>query len=80
MLFGGLLRLRKRLRPDGSLFLAYLALYSAWRFGIDLVRQGTPVIFGLHEAQVIAIVVFAIAAALIVRRTRWVRKGEIEKV
>jgi len=75
--FGGLLLLRKRLRPDGSLFLVYLALYSAWRFGIDFIREGTPILFGLHEAQVIAIEVFAIAAVLMIRRTRWVGKEEI---
>jgi phosphatidylglycerol:prolipoprotein diacylglycerol transferase len=76
VLFGGLLLLRKRLRPDGSLFLVYLALYSAWRFGIDFVREGVPFFLGLHEAQVIAIVVFGIAAVLTIKRTRWVGKGE----
>jgi len=76
MVFGGLLLLRKRLRPDGSLFLVYLALYSAWRFGIDFVREGVPFLFGLHEAQVIAIIVFAIAAGLTIWRTRWVGKEQ----
>jgi phosphatidylglycerol:prolipoprotein diacylglycerol transferase len=76
LVFGGLLLLRKRLRPDGSLFLVYLAVYSAWRVGIDFIRDGTPFLFGLHEAQIIGIIVFVIAAALMIWRTRWVKKEE----
>jgi phosphatidylglycerol:prolipoprotein diacylglycerol transferase len=71
--------LRKRLKPDGSLFLVYLALYSVWRFGIDFIREGTPFLFGLHEAQVISIIVFFIAAGLMIWRTRWVRKEELDE-
>jgi phosphatidylglycerol:prolipoprotein diacylglycerol transferase len=79
LVFGGLLLLRKRLRPDGSLFLVYLALYSAWRVGIDFIREGTPLLFGLHEAQVIGIIVFAIAAGLMAWRTRWVKREDTKE-
>ena len=75
VIFAVLLRLRGRFKPDGSLFLIYLSLYSLWRVGIDFLRQGTPFIFGLHQAQVIAIVVLVICIPLLAYRTRWVRRG-----
>ncbi len=65
MVFGILLLLRKRLKPEGSLFLIYLSLYSVWRFGIDFIRDGTPFLFGLHQAQVISIIVLVIAIPLL---------------
>jgi phosphatidylglycerol:prolipoprotein diacylglycerol transferase len=76
IVFGVLLVLRKRFRPDGSLFLIYLTLYSAWRLGIDFIREGTDFLFGLHEAQVISIIVLIITITLLAWRTRWVKKGE----
>ncbi len=75
IVFAVLLRLRGRFQPDGSLFLIYLALYSLWRFGIDFIREGNPFLFGLHEAQVIAVIVLIITITLIALRTRW-RRGE----
>jgi len=76
LVFGVLLKLRGRLKPDGSLFLVYLSLYSVWRLATDFLREGTPFLFGLHQAQVIAIIVLAIAIPLLVLRTRWVRVAE----
>ena len=73
IMFGVALILRGRLKPDGSLFLVYLVLYSAWRIGIDFMREGTPFLFGLHQAQVIGIIVLAIAVPLLALRTRWVK-------
>jgi phosphatidylglycerol:prolipoprotein diacylglycerol transferase len=67
--------LRKKLRPDGSLFLVYLSLYAVWRIGGDFLRSGTDFLFGLHQAQVISIVVLLVTVPLMVWRTRWV-KGE----
>jgi phosphatidylglycerol:prolipoprotein diacylglycerol transferase len=76
MLFGILLWLKGRLKPDGSLFLIYLGSYSLWRFGIDFIRDGTPFLFGLHQAQVIGITVVIITIVLLIRRrVRWVRVG-----
>lgn len=71
--FGVLFKLRGRLKPDGSLFLVYLSLYSAWRVGGDFLRDVTPFLFGLHQAQVIGIIVLAIAVPLLVLRTRWAK-------
>jgi phosphatidylglycerol:prolipoprotein diacylglycerol transferase len=78
IVFGILLMLRKKLKPDGSLFLVYLAFYSVWRIGSDFLREGTGFLFGLHQAQVIGIVVLLIALVLMVKRTRWVKTVEVE--
>ena len=82
IVFGVLLKLRGRFKPDGSLFLIYLSLYSVWRIGIDFMRVGNPFLFGLHQAQVIGIIVLAIAIPLLALRTRWVKKeaqAEVEE-
>jgi len=68
IVFGILWKLMSKVRPDGSLFLIYLALYSAWRVGIDFLRPGNPFLFGLHQAQIIGIVVLAITIPILVRR------------
>ncbi|MFC1995571.1 prolipoprotein diacylglyceryl transferase [Chloroflexota bacterium] len=72
IVLGILIKLRGRLKPDGSLFLVYLGLYSLWRFSGDFLRTGTPFLFGLHQAQVIAIIVLAITVPMLTYRTRWV--------
>ncbi|MHB8105072.1 MAG: prolipoprotein diacylglyceryl transferase, partial [Dehalococcoidales bacterium] len=74
IVFGILFKLRRHLKPDGSLFLVYLALYSVWRLGIDFIRDGTPFLFGLHQAQVVSIIVLAVTVPLLVLKTRWVKK------
>ncbi|MFC2006377.1 prolipoprotein diacylglyceryl transferase [Chloroflexota bacterium] len=76
IIFGVVLMLRRRLKPDGSLFMVYLSLYSLWRLGTDFLREGTPFILGLHQAQVIAITVLVIVVPLLALRTRWVRVEE----
>ncbi len=71
--FGVLFWLRKRFQPDGSLFLIYIGIYSMWRIGIDFLRDGTSFLFGLHQAQVIGIIVLLVVIPLLVLRTRWVK-------
>ena len=66
--------LRKKLKPDGSLFTLYLAFYAAWRLGIDFLRDGTPFLFGLHQAQVISIIVLAITVPWMIKNSRLVKK------
>ena len=73
IIFGVLLWLRGRLEPEGSLFLVYLTLYSLWRVGVGFLRAGTPFLLGLHQAQVIGIIVLAVAISLLIRRTRWLK-------
>jgi len=76
IVFGVLLKLRGRLKPEGSLFLIYLSLYSLWRFGIGFLREGTPFLFGLHMAQFIGIIVLVVTITLLALRTRRVRVEE----
>jgi len=76
IVFVVLLTLRGRFKPEGSIFLIYLSLYSLWRVGIDFLRVGTPFLFGLHQAQIMAIVVLAITIPLLALRTRWVKAEE----
>ena len=73
IVFGVLLKLRGRFKPNGSLFLIYLGLYSLWRLGVGFLRPGTPFLFDLYQAQVIAIIVLVIAIPLLALRTRWAR-------
>jgi len=79
IVFGVLLKLRGRFKPDGSLFLIYLGLYSLWRLSTDFLREGTPFLFGLHQAQVIGIIVLAITIPLLALRTRWVKAEALMK-
>lgn len=70
IVFGVLLKLRGRLKPDGSLFMVYLALYSVWRVGIGFLREGTPFLMGLQQAQVLGIIVLAITVPWLIYRRR----------
>ena len=76
LVFGILLRLKGHLKPDGSIYLVYISLYSIYRLGTDFMREGTSFFLGLHQAQVIAIIVLAIAIPVLALRTRWVRAEE----
>ncbi len=71
IVFGVLWKLMSKVRPDGTLFLIYLALYSAWRVGIDFIRPGNPFLFDLHQAQVIGIIVLVITIPVLFRRMLW---------
>ena len=78
IVFGVLVKLRGRLKPDGSLFLLYISLYSAWRLGIGFVRgDGTAFLFDLQQAQIIGVIVLAITVPLLAYRTRWARAEKI---
>jgi len=74
IVFVVLLRLRGHFKPDGSLFLVYLGVYSAWRVGVGFLRDGTSFLFGLHQAQVIGIIILLIVITILIWRTRWVKR------
>ncbi len=74
IIFGVLLTLRKKLQPDGSLFLVYLSFYSIWRIASDFLREGSNFLFGLHQAQFIGVVVLIICLVMLIWKTRWVKK------
>ncbi len=65
-LLGVLLFLRKRDMPAGMLFLIYVAGYAIGRFTLTFVRQEAVWFWGLQEAQVVALVIFAMALAAVV--------------
>ncbi|MBL7210147.1 MAG: prolipoprotein diacylglyceryl transferase [Dehalococcoidia bacterium] len=53
-------QLRGRLKPQGSLFLTYLALYAVGDLGIRFLRVGEPFLFGIQQAQLIGIVMLLV--------------------
>ena len=78
-IFAALWSLRTRLRQPGALFLVFLLLYAPGRFALTYVRQERVWFWGLQEAQVLALVAFAIGlgalARLALRRREWLRLG-----
>ena len=69
--------LRNRLRPPGMLFALYGALYSIGRFFLSFLRVEQNTYFGgyLNEAQVVALLVIAIAVPLLVYKAQFVSAG-----
>jgi phosphatidylglycerol:prolipoprotein diacylglycerol transferase len=74
IIFGVLWLLRGHFKKEGTLFYIYLFIYAAWRFGIDFIRDGSPFLFGLHEAQVIGLIVMLITLPLIFIKNGWVKR------
>ncbi|MSQ07776.1 MAG: prolipoprotein diacylglyceryl transferase [Dehalococcoidia bacterium] len=69
-------RFRDRLKPDGSLWMVYLALYAAGRFMIQFVRLDSVKFWGLQEAHLIALLVLLVTVPFIVWKTRFKKPGE----
>ncbi len=76
--FGILWALRRRLKPQGSVFLLYLAFYAAGDLLIRTFREGDPFLFGLQQAQVIGIIMLVIVIPLLVVRMVLARKKSKE--
>jgi phosphatidylglycerol:prolipoprotein diacylglycerol transferase len=53
-------KLRKRNYPDGRLFMIYLIAAGLERFFIEFIRINPRILFGLSEAQIIAIGLIAV--------------------
>lgn len=61
--------LRGRLKPSGSLFAAYLALYSLGSFSIRFLRGDVNYFVGvLNEGQFISLLVLVVAAGFLVKQ------------
>ncbi len=60
ILFWILWRARKRITPNGKLFMGYLVLAGAERFTIEFIRINPRIMFGLTEAQLVAVVLIVI--------------------
>lgn len=73
--------LRNRLRPHGMLFVLYGALYSIGRFFLSFLRVEVNTYFGgaLNEAQIVALIVIAIAVPMLVYKARLVSIGRRER-
>ncbi len=81
LIFGLLWRLKSRIKPDGSLFLIMVAVYSFGRFLISWVRAESAVLGPLHQAHIISLVLFAVATAwLVYRKTRIVAAVPPEEI
>jgi phosphatidylglycerol:prolipoprotein diacylglycerol transferase len=65
-------RLRGRFRVAGSLFFAYLFFYSLGRFFLSYVRQEAVFLWGLQQAQVLALLglVISLVALGVLRQRR----------
>lgn len=69
--------LRGRLRPEGSLIAAYLALYSLGTFGIRFLRGDVaPFVLGLQEAQLVSLVILLAVVPFLLAKVRWGGKDE----
>lgn len=64
--FGLLLWLRGKIRPDGSIFLVMLATYSFGRFIISWARDEAAVLGPLHQSHIISLVLFVVAVGLLI--------------
>lgn len=62
VLFYFLWKSRKRLGPDGTVFMAYLVLAGTERFVVEFVRLNERFILGLSEAQILALIFILIGA------------------
>jgi len=63
-----LIWLRRKVRPEWSLFLIMLASYSFGRFFISWVRDEPAVLGPLHQSHIISIVLFVGAVVFLIYR------------
>ncbi len=69
VIFGLLWKLRGRIRPDGSLFLVYLTVYSVGRFFLSFLRlDSNTVLLSLNQPQWICLLVLAVTVPLLIYR------------
>jgi phosphatidylglycerol:prolipoprotein diacylglycerol transferase len=88
MIFAVIWKLRGRLRPEGSLFLLYLCIYSVGRFGIEFTRAvgSAQINVGgvLHSPHFITMITLVVCLTLFIRRMRRDKvlssRGEIEDI
>ena len=66
--------LRKKLRPEGTLFLLWLILFGAGDFIIRFFRESEPFLFNLPQAQVIDILIVVVAVITLIVRYAMYRK------
>jgi phosphatidylglycerol---prolipoprotein diacylglyceryl transferase len=70
--FAALWLLRKRVKPDGALFLIWLIFFGMGDYAIRFFRgDTTPFLLNLPEAQVVDIAIVAVALVLLI--IKWIR-------
>ncbi|MGA2367667.1 MAG: prolipoprotein diacylglyceryl transferase [Dehalococcoidia bacterium] len=75
--FGILWLLRKRLKPQGQLFMLYFVVFGVGDFVIHFFREGEPFLFGLPQAQIMDILMVPTALIIfIVRAVRYKSTGQ----
>ena len=72
--------LRNKLRPDGMVFVSFLALYSLGRFFISFIRQDQIWILGLDIAQIISLTVLAITVTILISKAQVIRPGQRRRI
>lgn len=75
--FGIIWKLRNRLKPAGSIWAVYLALYAVGRFAIQYLRFDPVKFWGFQEAHLIAIMVFVASVGYIAWKVRFKSEDEI---
>ena len=70
-IFALLWTVRRRVRADGALFALYLGLYAAGKFALTFLRTESVWLWGLQEAQLLALAGIAIAAVWAFWGHRW---------
>lgn len=65
-----ILRLGRHFKKDGLVFLSYLSLYSLGRFVLTFVRQENQFLWGLQQAQIIALLTFVISLIAMIYFTK----------
>ncbi|MBI2847587.1 MAG: prolipoprotein diacylglyceryl transferase [Chloroflexi bacterium] len=63
-------RLRGVFKQDGLLFLSYLPVYALGRFLLTFVREENITLWGMQQAQVVALLILIISIAVLVYRLR----------
>ncbi|NQT72711.1 MAG: prolipoprotein diacylglyceryl transferase, partial [Chloroflexi bacterium] len=66
LIFATIWFLRHRIRVPGGIFLIYISLYSIGRFIISFWRENEEVLLGLQQAQLVSLMVLAVAIGLLV--------------
>jgi len=66
LIFATIWSLRHRIRIPGGIFLIYISLYSIGRFVISFWRENKEAFLGLQQAQLVSLLVLAVAIGLLV--------------
>jgi phosphatidylglycerol:prolipoprotein diacylglycerol transferase len=60
-----------RLRPDGMVFITYLAMYSLGRFFIQFIRRDAVWFAGLQEAHILTLALMLVSVVILATRARF---------